>query len=163
MSDFFTTQLLVRLITSFICSIAFAVVYRVAPRHLIYGGISGFITYFVYHTVIFFAHSVFAAAFVSTMFAAIFAEVAARKRRAPTIVFLVPGVIPTVPGGDLYRGMRGLLAGNTAESTFYFLNTIKIGLGIAGGIVAISILFGTLTDRIAAAKARKAKTQQNDN
>jgi uncharacterized membrane protein YjjB (DUF3815 family) len=149
MSDFFTTQLLVRLITSFICSIAFAVVYRVAPRHLIYGGISGFITYFVYHTVIFFAHSVFAAAFVSTMFAAIFAEVAARKRRAPTIVFLVPGVIPTVPGGDLYRGMRSLLLSDTASSTFYFLSTIKVGLGIAGGIVTVSIIFGIISDRIA--------------
>jgi len=149
MSDFFTTQLLVRLITSFICSIAFAVVYRVAPRHLIYGGISGFITYFVYHTVIFFAHSVFAAAFVSTMFAAIFAEVAARKRRAPTIVFLVPGVIPTVPGGDLYKGMRSLLLSDTASSTFYFLSTIKVGLGIAGGIVTVSIIFGIISDRIA--------------
>jgi uncharacterized membrane protein YjjB (DUF3815 family) len=160
MRDFFTSELLIRLITSFICSVAFAVVYKIAPKHLVYGGASGLVTYFIYHTVIFFAQSSFAAAFLSTMFSATFAEVAARKRKAPTIVFLVPGVIPTVPGGDLYKGMRSLLLSDTASSTFYFLTTIKVGLGIAGGIVTVSIIFGIIYDKISQHKVKKINNLQ---
>ena len=155
MKDFFTNELFIRLITSFICSIAFAVVYKIAPKHLVCGGISGLVTYFIYHTIMFFSQSVFAAAFLSTVFSATFAEIAARKRKAPTIVFLVPGVIPTVPGGDLYKGMRSLLLADAQGSTFYFLSTIKVGLGIAGGIVTVSMIYGILSDKIVAYKARK--------
>ena len=100
---------------------------------------------------------VFPAAFVSTMFTALFAEIASRVRKAPTIVFLIPGVIPTVPGGALYRAMRALLLLDFAGASEALLTTLQIGLGIAGGILTVSIIFGSVMEKI-----KKGKLKAND-
>ena len=46
MKDFFTVQLFVRLITSFICSVAFAIVYKINKKHVLLGVVGGFLTWF---------------------------------------------------------------------------------------------------------------------
>ena len=152
---FFTTELLIQLITSFITSVAFAVMFRVHRRHLVYVGICGTITYAVYYTVLFFNASLFAAGFISSMVTALYAEVFARLRKVPTIVFVLTGVVPTVPGGNLYRSMRDLVLKNMDGSLEYFSVTLEIGIGIAGGIVTVSILFGIWVDFVAKRKARR--------
>lgn len=152
---FFTWQLLIRLITSFTCSVSFAVIFKIAPKHLIYGGICGLVTYLVYYTFEFFGFSLFVAALTSTMFTALFAEVTSRLRHAPTIVFLIPGVIPTVPGGALYNAVRYLLVDDLTLAYKYLFDTLQVGLGIAGGIVIISIIYGSINDLILRKRAQK--------
>ena len=88
------------------------------------------------------------------MVTALCAEMFARTRRAPTIVFVLPGIVPTVPGGSLYRAMRDLLLKNIDGAIDNFTETLEVGIGIAGGIVTISILFGIITDAIAKRKKR---------
>lgn len=157
MKDFFTVQLFVRLITSFICSVAFAIVYKINKKHVLLGGVGGFLTYLVYHTVFFFLSSAFAAAYVSTLVAALFAELMARARKAPTSVFLIPSVIPTVPGSNLYYFMQNLIHANSSEAISNLVIALSVALGIAGGTVTVSIIFGTVQDKIA---QRKLKATQ---
>lgn len=139
-------------------ALSFAVLFNVAPRHLISGALCGLLTYAVYYTVEFFTMGeAFPAAFVSTMVAALFAEITSRVRKAPTIVFLIPGVIPTVPGGALYRAMRALLLFDFSGAGEALLTTLQIGLGIAGGIMTVSIIFGSVMEKI-----KKGKIKAND-
>ena len=139
-------------------SVGFAVLFNVAPRHLAFGAACGLFTYIIYYTVEFFTVGmVFPAAFVSTMFTALFAEIASRTRKAPTIVFIIPGVIPTVPGGALYRAMRSLLLFDFGEALAALLTALQIGLGIAGGILTVSIVFGAVMEKI-----KKGKLKKND-
>ena len=152
--NIFTLELLVRLITSFICSIAFAVIFRAATRHLIHAGISGVVVYFVYHVVVAIGWGVFAAAFFSTAVGAIYAEVYARVKRAPVTVILSAAIIPTVPGGDLYRTMRAILLSDSAAALKHLSDTMCIALGIGGGIVVVALAFRIISDRL---KNRKAK------
>lgn len=152
---FFTTTLLIQLITSFITSLTFAITFRVNKRHLVFIGICGTVTYAVYYTLLFFTSSLFVAAFVSSMATAVYAEIFARIRHAPTIIFVLPGIVPTVPGGGLYRGMRDLLLRKISESLEHFAQTLEVGIGIAGGIVTVSILFGIIVDIIAKKKAKR--------
>jgi len=136
-------------------AVSFAVLFKVAPRHLVYGMLAGLITYVVYYIVEFYTEGMaFPAAFVSTMCAALFAEIASRTRKAPTIVFLIPAVIPTVPGGMLYRAMRALLLLDFGGALEALLVTLQIGLGIAGGILTVSIIFGSVMERIRKGKAK---------
>ena len=158
MKDFFTTELLIRLITSFFCSMAFAIVFKINKRHLLFGGLGGFFTYFAYHTVYFFLSSAFAAAYISTVIAALFAEFMARVRKAPTSVFLIPSVIPTVPGSNLYYFMQNLIHSNSTNAISQLVTALSVALGIAGGTVTVSIVFGTIQDKIA---KNKAKTKAN--
>ena len=146
---FFSTQFLIQLITSFITSAAFAIMFRVNRRHLVFIGICGTITYAVYYTLLFFTGSLFVAAFVSSAATACYAEIFARLRHAPTIIFVLTGIVPTVPGGSLYRGMRDLLKEEISTSIKAFAETLEVGIGIAGGIVAVPILVGIVTDFMA--------------
>ncbi len=156
--SFFKPIFFIASIGSAVGSLSFAVTFKVAPKHLLYGMLAGLITYIVYYTVEFYTGGeAFAAAFVSTMCAALFAEVASRLRKAPTIVFLIPAVIPTVPGGVLYRAMRALLLRDLNGAVEALLTTLQIGLGIAGGILTVSIIFGSVMEKI-----KKGKAKVND-
>lgn len=150
MGNFFTLELLIRLITSFVCSIAFAIIFKINKRHLLLDGLGGLITYFVYHAVFYFLSSAFGAAYISTLIAALYAELLARIKRAPTSVFLIPAVIPTVPGSNLYYFMQNLLISNTNEALAQLVTALGVALGIAGGTVTMSIIFGTIADKIQA-------------
>lgn len=156
MEKFFTLELLVRLIASFVGSAAFAVVFKVNKRHVIFGAINGLLTYFVYYMVFYFLESAFVAALISTAFAAVFAELMARSRRAPANVFLIPGVIPTVPGSNLYFFMRNMLEANITEAVTQLGIALGVALGIACGTVSVSITWGIVNDKISKRKVRGA-------
>ena len=160
MTDFFTLKLLICLITSFSGSVTFALLFNVKSKHLVMGSICGLITYAVYYTVEFFTEMEFFAAFASAVFTALFSEIAARKKRAPVMVFLIPGIIPTVPGGALYRTMRHLIAYEWNLSLDAFLTTMKIALGIAGGIVAVPMIMGIIYDIIDKCKEKLSEKQK---
>ena len=81
------------------------------------------------------------------LFAASLGEMSARWFRAPAIVFWVTALIPIVPGGDSYYAMKFLLQGDMAQALDKIIFTGQVALGIAGGIVLVSIIFGILTDR----------------
>lgn len=144
MSLFFTAEFIIRLITSLIGTLCFSVVFKIRPAHLPYAGVCGMLSYAIFYTVDFFGNSLFAAAFFAAAFTALFSEVCARVRKAPAIVFLLPGSIPIVPGGDLYYTMKNLLTSDFDTAVDYALSACKTGIGIAGGIVAVSVLSGLI-------------------
>ena len=143
---FFTQEFFIQVVASLLGAVAFAVIFKTHVRHLPYVAIAGLMTYAIYYVVEFFLGDVFLAAFLSTLFTALFSELCARWRRAPTAVFLFPGVIPTVPGGALYYTMRYLISDQTGLAFSYLLSALKVGLGIAGGIMVVSIVVGQITD-----------------
>ena len=153
--NFFTMELLVRLITSALGSCAFAMIFKTDRRHLPMISISGLVTYFVYHAVSFFGGGFFIASFASTLFAAVFGEACARIFRAPTVLYLVTGLIPIVPGGEAYYAMRYLLEKKGDLASAKLLATGSVALGIASGIVLVSIVVGVWADRHKKQKAEK--------
>ena len=142
-------------ITALISALAFAVLFRVNKRHLLWAGLGSIVTYGIYYLVVTLSGNVFLAALISAIFTALYSEVSARLHRAPTLVFLITGVIPTVPGRYLYNTMRYLLEQNWPLAMSAFLNTMKIALGIAAGVVGIAIAWGTISGEI---KSRRAKS-----
>ena len=156
---FFTAQFFIQLTTSFIATIAFAILLRISRKHLLHVGVCGTITFAIYYTLYFFTSSLFVAAFGSAMVTSICAEILARLRHAPTIVFVLTGIVPTVPGGALYRAMRDLLLQKGAEALKNFTETLEVGIGIAGGIVTVPIILGIIIDARAARKKKKADKQ----
>ena len=158
MGEFFSLSFIISMISATVASIAFSVVIRVNRKYLTHAAILATVTYFIYYTAIFFGASVFLAALISTSVAAILSETLARLVCAPTIVFMLPAVIPTVPGGSLYCAMRDLLSKNPDGASEHFLTALKIGLGIAGGIVAVSIIYGSVFDYVKKiSRSRKSK------
>lgn len=142
MSEFFTVDFFVQLLTACLGTLGFAVLFKVQVKHLPFAGACGILTYALYYTVAFFGGSLFVAAFAASAAATVFSECCARLRRAPALVFLVPGAIPIVPGADLYYTMRYLLSGDFNHCADYLVRALLVGIGIAGGIVTVSVVAG---------------------
>lgn len=148
MGEFFTLSLLVKVIAITFASFGFSMVIKIRREHVPYATALATITYIVYYTVLYFGASLFIAAFVSTAVGAVLSETLARLRGAPTIIFLLSAVIPTVPGGNLYYAMRGLIAEEMAFSTENLFIALKIALGIAGGTFAVAMIYGTVFNAV---------------
>lgn len=144
MRDFFTLSFGLQFLTACGGTLAFAVLFKVRAKHLPFACACGALTYILYYTVSFFGATLFVAAFAASTAAAAFSECCARFRRAPAPVFLVPGTIPIVPGGDLYYTMRYLLAGDFTTCADYLVRALLVGIGIGGGIVTVSVITGLL-------------------
>ena len=147
-------------ITALISAVAFAILFRVNKKHLFWAGVGSIVTYGIYYLIVTFTHNVFLAALVSALFTALYSEVSARVHRAPTLVFLITGVIPTVPGRYLYNTMRYLLEQNWPLALDAFLNTMKIAIGIAAGVVGMAIAWGTISSEIKSRRRHKSQQEK---
>ena len=139
---------LVQLVTSLITSIAFAVWFKINRRHLVNAGICGLLTYAAYFGIERLTVSLFWAAFISSAVAALFSETNARISKTPTLIMLMPGIVPIVPGGYLYRTVRDIVCGSFSSALSNLATAGTIALGMAGGVVALSILYGMINDSI---------------
>ena len=146
----------IELVMAAITACSYALMFNTNKKHILYIGICGLGTYAVYYLIIQLSGSIFWAAFISAAFTALFSEIIARVRKAPAIIFLLTGIVPTVPGGALYYTMRNMVLGNLGGAFDKLSVTVQTGIGIAGGIVAVSIIFGIVMDSIAKRKRLKA-------
>lgn len=151
------SRVVIELAMSLTTACSYALMFNTNKKHIFYIGLCGLGNYAIYYIANELLASVFWAAFLSAAFTALFSEVLARLRKAPTIIFLLAGIVPTVPGGALFYTMRNIVLGNLDSAFSKFSTTITIGLGIAGGIVTVSIVFGILMDYIAKKKKMKSK------
>ena len=154
---FFTSDLLIKLIMSVFAALSFSILFKISLRHLVYVAICSPITYLIYYTVLYIGGSDFSAAFFSTVVAAMLSEILARLRKAPALIFLFPSVIVTVPGGNLYNAMKGMLTEDYVFAFEQLLVAIRVGIGIAGGIVTVSILSSLIFDFIRKRRTKRAK------
>lgn len=132
-------------VTAFIASVSFAILFRVNKRHLLWAGIGSIVTFAIYYVL---DDNLFLAAIVSAIFTAIYSEISARVHKAPSLVFLITGVIPTVPGRYLYTTMRCLVEQDWNAALLHFLYTMQIAIGIAAGVVGVSICWSLVADAI---------------
>ena len=75
---------------------------------------------------------------LGTMAVTALSEAGARRFHTPVTVFLVPGLIPLVPGGGVYRTMEYCLAQETALFLETGLHTFAIAGSMALGVMAVS-------------------------
>lgn len=85
-----------------------------------------------------------AAGYAAGAFAvAVFSEAAAIFLKRPATVFLVPGILPLVPGGGIYNMMFETVSGNLAEagnagySTLIAAGAIALGIAVASSIARV--------------------------
>ena len=82
---------------------------------------------------------VFISSLFASAFAAIYSEVIAKIRKAPTTLFLIISVVVLIPGGSLYYTMSYAVQKKWAEAAAYGSQTLQCALGLAIGMSLIWI------------------------
>ena len=101
---------IIQVLASFVGSFGFAVLYNLRGKKLCMAGISGMVSWIAYLIVWNEMPSTFVANLAAAAVATIYAETMARILKTPVTVFLITGIIPLVPGGNLYYTMNYVLA-----------------------------------------------------
>ena len=125
-------------------TLAFATIYRVKFKHLPTVAAGGGISWLLYCLSFLFFSSSFFSNFCAALFSSAYAEAAARIRRAPTVVFLLPCLIPLVPGSGLYYTLSYAILRNSVQFNHYLSITIEATFGIAAGVVMIPVIMNCL-------------------
>ena len=86
--------------------------------------------------------STFVANLAAAAVATIYAETMARILKTPVTVFLITGIIPLVPGGNLYYTMNYVLAKQWHLFYLYGQKTLLIAVAVAAGIMTPSSVYG---------------------
>lgn len=108
----------------------------------------------IYLLIFHFTEHLFFANFIAALMVYLYAETAARILKAPANIYLIPGIIPLLPGNALYYTMRGVVDGNNEMLSGYLAQTLSITFGIAAGIV-VGTVFITYYIRISEIRKRK--------
>lgn len=132
--------MILSVISAFISTIGFSIVFHVQRKHLFICGLVGAIGWLIYLLLNDATHSSVLASFIAALVVTALSYILAKKRKTPITVFLVAGIIPLVPGLGLYRMMAAILEENFSLALNYATLTFEIAGVIAGAIVISSLL-----------------------
>ena len=148
------------IISGAIGTLGFCLFFKIRRDKLIYGCIGGLLTSLFFCICSDLGLSVLMRNLIPTIVGTLYAEVIARIVKAPTIVFLIPAVIPLTPGGTLYYTMSAIVEGDMVKAQKQGEITLLVALVIAVVIVFISVIFYQLTNWNVRLKAIKNKPWQ---
>ncbi len=142
-------------------TLGFSLFFRVRPAHLPAAVLGGALSWTVYLLVFDAGGTVFFGTLISALAVCLWSEAMARLRKAPATVFLVPGIIPLLPGSALYYAMDSVVSGDMETFVTKASETVFVAVGIAGGILIASEIVRVIT-RIHAKRKKRPAPPPND-
>ena len=133
-------DVIVSLIMAALGTLGFSILFYVHPRRLALATVGGVLTCAVYLLARHLIGGELLPNLLGALVGAGFSEICARLTKVPVPVYMVPCVIPLVPGSALYGAMFNFVAKNYSAAGTFALTTLEVALGIAGGIVVASVI-----------------------
>lgn len=129
---------------SFVACFAFCFILNARGRFLFYAPLGSVLCWLSYLTASHFLPEL-TSYFTATVVVSVYAEIMARRQKAPVTIFLLIGLLPLVPGGGIYYTMEYALEANTTAFLKQGLLTFGIAGSLALGVLVVSSLvrFGT--------------------
>ena len=101
----------------------------------------------------------FVSNFCATISLALASELSSRIFKQPVTVFVIPGIVPLVPGLGIYQGMFAIINNEYNNGTSILLTAMTDSVAIAIGVMLVSSLFRVLKVRRFMLQYRRSKRQ----
>ncbi|MBD2871564.1 threonine/serine exporter family protein [Paenibacillus arenilitoris] len=131
------------MLTSFIASAAFGLIFNVPKRTLPHCGAVGMAGWLVYTIGMRLSAGAIAATLIAAVTVTVISQLFAKQYKTPIIVFSVAGIIPLVPGGLAYDAMRNVVVDNYGLAVQFAVKAFMIS-----GAIAIGLVFSEVINRI---------------
>lgn len=135
-------------IIAFFATICFCILFSVPTKQYLYCGITGAVAWLSYLLMLSQASPVIAT-FVSVSILTTFSRILAIRRKVPVTVFLISGIFPLVPGAGIYYTTYYIIMNEPTMSVNKGIETIKIAVAIALGIMSVLAIPKKLMDWVA--------------
>lgn len=132
-------MIVVQLVTSFVASSTFCILFNAPRRALLQCGLSGMVGWIVY-IMLNGQWGPVPATFAATVLVGIVSLMFARTFKLPVIIFSVGGIIPLVPGGLAYNAMRKFVEDDYIRAVEIGTEALLLSGAIAAGLVLSEVL-----------------------
>lgn len=129
---------------SFFATVGFAVFLNSPKSILIHSGLVGGTGWVIFYYLVNLTSNDILANFIASLFVSYISEVLARKLKQPAIVFLIPGIIPLVPGLGMYNTMLYLIQRDYINGIAKGVDVLFVAGAISLGALVVSSLFKTI-------------------
>lgn len=129
---------------AFLATIGFSI-FLCAPKKTLFAcGFTGALGWSVYYFLATASFSNITSNFIATLLVALIGEILARKLKQPAIIFIIPGIIPLVPGLGMYNTMLYLVQGDFSAAIVKGADVLFVGGAISLGVLVVTSLSNTL-------------------
>lgn len=125
----------------FLVSASIGILYRIPRKLLVYASLVGVAAWLIMYYTMIAGATIVLADFLASIAVGVMAELLARMLRKPATIFIIPGFIPLVPGGDAYVSMLYMVKGQYVTGVAMGMQTVLTGGAIAFGIFVSSTIF----------------------
>ena len=133
--------MIVQIIGAFVAVLTIALAFGVPRKFLVYSAVVAAISWCVYLISLESGLDLVVSVFIATLVIAFISHTFARRFKAPVTVFLIPGILPLVPGVGTYRIVYYLIQEDGAKASFNFIQTLQVAGMIAIGIFIMDTFF----------------------
>lgn len=134
----------IELLTALLGALGFALLFQLRKGLLVPAAIGGLINWGTYLAFEQLVGNIFIACFIAAAVSVIYCEICARVLKAPVTLFLVPSVVPSVPGGALFYTMSNIVKKDWDLAREFGVRTAEFALGLAAGICLAVVMFSIL-------------------
>ncbi|MDN3017557.1 threonine/serine exporter family protein [Neobacillus drentensis] len=132
--------ILAQLITSFIATGAFGIIFNAPKESLVKCGLIGMGGWLIYYLLEDFSGDAVFATLAATVFVAVISQELAKFYKMPVIIFSVAGIIPLVPGGLAYDAMRNFVENDYNSALGSAAKVLMLAGSIAFGLVFSEVI-----------------------
>lgn len=132
--------MIVHLVTSFIATAAFAILFNAPKKSLISCGFVGMTGWFIFRLLVDYRFDAVVASFIAAFFVAVISQIFSKIYKTPVTIFSISGIIPLVPGGSAYDAMRHFVFNDYSTAMQLAAKAFMISGAIAVGIVISEVL-----------------------
>lgn len=131
---------IIQVITAGLGAGGYSILFNIRRDKLPYASAGGSLAWIIYILASQTTTNAFITNMLAAAFATLYSEIFARIKKAPTTVFLIPSIMPMIPGGGLFYTMSAVINNNSELFEKYFITTIETALGISIGIMFMSLI-----------------------
>lgn len=127
-------EIIVQLLAACLGSLGFALLFGLHRRYLLPAALGGVLSWGGFLAARAWLGTEFLPCLIASALAVLYAELMARLLKTPATLFVIPSVLPLVPGGSLYYAMSCAVRGELSDARAYGTTTLLYALAIAAGI-----------------------------
>lgn len=133
--------MIIKCLGAFLATMTLSVAFDAPKKYLIHAGAAGALNWGIYLVFEEWTGDVVLATFFATAILTFVSQIMARIWKAPSTMFLIPAVIPLVPGAGMYRIAYSLIYESGREAMSHAYETLLIAGAIALGIFVVDMFF----------------------
>lgn len=135
--------MLEQMVTSFIASAGFGIIFNAPKSSLFQCGLVGMIGWIIYFLLVEMQYDSVFASCVASIFVGVISYICAKMYKTPVIIFTVGGIIPLVPGGLAYDAMRHFV-----QNDYNIALQLAAKVFLISGAIAMGLVFAEVVNLI---------------